>query len=641
MNRLSYIFIISTLLLHFGCNKQKKDTSSVIFEYQNPIHFDKAAGWYTDLVRDPHIIKEGNRYYLTHTMIPPGSQYDPIKRNNGMSPGVRLYSTANFKDWKAEGWIIKSEDLPTDCPYKDLFWAPEIRKIHNKFYIVVCAGNLKHGNSDCFIGVADSITGPYKHFTQLKGGGCDANLFEDKDGKVYVYKIGHKICVQEVDLSGIEKGDIHWVGEEKVAIDDSPSQNKFWVDSWKEGQWIKERNGKYYLFYSVHVPGRDSYQRFQYWVTVAYANHPMGPWTQDKNPGIFWGGHVSVFDGPDNNWWYSYKNEKFDATCEDYLCIDPVSFLPDGTIAVSNPTPFDTITQILANGKIRQMKKAPKPIPSYPTPPPFDSPRLLPLKKYTQKARRIGDWNFSSLSDNSPINEGKVFEKKEIYLKNNAGETYRSLISSEGWNDAGILKFEKLPFGNDSIRAVDISNGSLRFFSDSGIPPLNDNNNFTVWIRVLLKNTGWRDMEILSIPNRWSIYTTKNGNLDVVFGERSYFGSQPNKIPPGIILTEQYLDNVLMQDMPRLKINTWNDIAFSFEGDASVNDLHKKEVKVYLNGKLIAQKSGRTVFQNGGELFLSAGNTTMARFNGLVARLIYWKGIVSENEIARLSADNN
>ena len=96
-----------------------------------------------------------------------------------------------------------------------------------------------------------------------------------------------------------------------------------------------------------------------------------------------------------------------------------------------------------------------------------------------------------------------------------------------------------------------------------------------------------------------------------------------------------------MQDMPRLKINTWNDIAFSFEGDASVNDLHKKEVKVYLNGKLIAQKSGRTVFQNGGELFLSAGNTTMARFNGLVARLIYWKGIVSENEIARLSADNN
>ena len=88
MNRLSYIFIISTLLLHFGCNKQKKDTSSVIFEYQNPIHFDKAAGWYTDLVRDPHIIKEGNRYYLTHTMIPPGSQYDPIKRNNGMSPGV-------------------------------------------------------------------------------------------------------------------------------------------------------------------------------------------------------------------------------------------------------------------------------------------------------------------------------------------------------------------------------------------------------------------------------------------------------------------------------------------------------------------------------------------------------------------------
>ena len=73
MNRLSYIFIISTLLLHFGCNKQKKDTSSVIFEYQNPIHFDKAAGWYTDLERNPHVIKKVIDI-ITYTMTTPDSE---------------------------------------------------------------------------------------------------------------------------------------------------------------------------------------------------------------------------------------------------------------------------------------------------------------------------------------------------------------------------------------------------------------------------------------------------------------------------------------------------------------------------------------------------------------------------------------
>jgi len=91
------------------------------FAWQNPIHFDPAADIYGDRLRDPHIIRVDDTYYLTATMTPCGGpeEYDPYKRHDGSSPGLRLYSTKDFKTWKAEGWIINGDALPADCPYKN------------------------------------------------------------------------------------------------------------------------------------------------------------------------------------------------------------------------------------------------------------------------------------------------------------------------------------------------------------------------------------------------------------------------------------------------------------------------------------------------------------------------------------------
>lgn len=35
------------------------------------------------------------------------NDYDPYAPHQGSCSGVRLYSTKDFKTWKAEGWIIR------------------------------------------------------------------------------------------------------------------------------------------------------------------------------------------------------------------------------------------------------------------------------------------------------------------------------------------------------------------------------------------------------------------------------------------------------------------------------------------------------------------------------------------------------
>jgi len=36
---------------------------------------------------------------------------------NGSSPGITRYSSPDLKAWKFESWLVKSSELPADCPY--------------------------------------------------------------------------------------------------------------------------------------------------------------------------------------------------------------------------------------------------------------------------------------------------------------------------------------------------------------------------------------------------------------------------------------------------------------------------------------------------------------------------------------------
>ena len=584
------------------------------FEWQNPIHFDKAAGAWKDKMRDPHIIRVDDTYYLTSTMTPCGGpeEYDPYKRYEGSSPGLRLYSTKDFKEWKAECWIIKGDELPDDCPYKNQNWAPEIHHINGKFHVVTYADNWKSGDApDCYVGVADKVTGPYEHITQLKGAGCDVTFTTDDDGKVYAYMIGNGIRVQQADLTGIEHGDIKLVGPVKMAVEPVYADKGLWVDKWTEGPWVRRRGGKYYLFYAVHLLVTDGRPSNQYYIDLSYADHPMGPWTQDERPGVFWGGHGAVFDGPDGRWWYSYKNEKFNGAGEDFLCIDPLDFLSDGRIASGDPTAYDIITRIAPDHSVTRTPAKPKPVPVYEPLPPVAPPTMLPAVKCTYEARKSGDWNFVAAGDGTTLPMGTIKEGT-LTLSNAAGFAFvaRALARPAG---PAIVE-------HDGHHALDTSGGNLVFPERSAPPQLNVNKNFSVWARVMpLQSPTLQPQGFVSDVGRWSVGRGRDGRLTADFGP--------------------HLRNIMRGAAPTLENNHWYDIGITFEGDANPQDLHEDIAKVYLDGKLVGSSTGRGMFNNRGDFQIGSswydGNN---KFAGLIEHVIFWDGVVGESEMAALSA---
>jgi len=311
------------------------------FDYTNPLAFKYPTPERPDEseIRDPCIIHEGDRYYLTYTVWPfsDSSSKDPAKPDMRSSPGIALYSSADMKSWKFENWIVKSSELPDDCPYKHRFWAPEIHKIQGKFYVIFTADNWlkKEYNATgdwgyhAFVGVADKVTGPYKHITYIKDSACDTTLMDAKNGKVYAIMPFGDLFEQEIDLSRLSEGKIT-LGERKKILTCDNADIQQPSPKYLEGPWGFKAKGKFYLFYA------ETYED-SYWTGVAYADSPEGPWRKDPRGKVFEGGHLAVFDGPDGRGWFSYRGES-QPEARARLCIDPFSIGPDGMIVTDKPT---------------------------------------------------------------------------------------------------------------------------------------------------------------------------------------------------------------------------------------------------------------------------------------------------------------
>jgi len=334
----------------------KTTVAKTPFSYENPIqfsypYFNGTTERQISELRDPAIIREGNTYYLifTHYPFTHHTSRDSTKIDYNSSPGIRLYSSKDLKNWKIENWLVKSSELPIDCPYKHRFWAPEIHKMNGKFYLVFYADNWIKDSYNlagkmgyvAFVGVSNKVTGPYKHISWLKGGGCDTNIFGDTDGKTYAIMPFDNEYVQEADLKNINKDDIKLVGERKMVISkDNSDIGKKTAPNYMEGPWMYKRNGKYLLFTASPYPNKNKDGSPMdllpgYWVGVGTADNIWGPYK--KQPQVFKGGHIAIFIGPDGKEWYSYRGES-GGIAQGKLCIDPLQFDNDGFVVPTVPT---------------------------------------------------------------------------------------------------------------------------------------------------------------------------------------------------------------------------------------------------------------------------------------------------------------
>jgi len=352
----SIIAIVSlSALVGFSINCGAEELSTEdrqVFTYTNPLPFEyEALGKIRRELRDPCIVRQGDTYYLVFTVWPFSNREEHRLNlpNQGGSPGIKLYSSRDLKKWKFENWLVKSDQLPEDCPYKNRFWAPEIHKIAGRFFLIFTADNwIKKeynpagtwGTSGyAFVGVADNITGPYINITYLDGGACDTSLFEDTDGKTYAVIPAYNVYVQQIDLSRIAQGRVSLVGTRKLAVQCSNDDIGLSAEAdYQEGPWMFRKDDRYFLLYAgPYREAKNPSEKQGYWASIAYADNVMGPWKKDPRGQVFHGGHTAVFEGPDDRFWFSYRWE-MNNRHRGLLCIDPITIDENGLVQPSGPS---------------------------------------------------------------------------------------------------------------------------------------------------------------------------------------------------------------------------------------------------------------------------------------------------------------
>jgi len=286
------------------------------FRYTNPITNDPALA-----MRDHCIIKVGDTWYCTGTSHPIWT---------GRNPGVRLLISKDMLNWNHHSWLIDAALLPENCPYNGRFWAPEIHYIKNKYYLIVNSGQVTENDPkgmdthSIWLFSAPEVTGPY---TLVNGPltnqyNNDATIFEDDDGRTYLYCSGNGLFQAEINLN---TGTL--LGSICKFLDKREPDYPEWMVGGIEGPFVIKKDGYYFMFFSTWTRG--------YELGLLRAAKPLGPWELVSNEPIFGTrkknyrtelakqggyenlqftdtddpfcetGHNALFEGPDGQLWSS------------------------------------------------------------------------------------------------------------------------------------------------------------------------------------------------------------------------------------------------------------------------------------------------------------------------------------------------
>lgn len=330
------------------------------FRYTNPITREVDLG-----MRDHCIVKVGKTWYCTGTSHPIWT---------GANPGVRLLVSDDLVHWRHHSWIIDAARLGADCPYNGRFWAPEIHRIRDRFWLTVNSGQVTEAdpkgmkNHSVWLFSAAEITGPY----DLVNGPLtaqynnDATLFEDDDGEVYLYCSGNGLFQAPIDL---DSGKL--IGPIDKFLDKRSPGNPDWMVGGIEGPFVVKREGTYFMFFSTWTRG--------YELGLLKSSRPLGPWELVSREPIFGTrkkgfrpelaqeggyadlrfsdspdpfcetGHNALFEGPDGKLWsschylmYDKRPYPYSQTFEAWEAYPQLGYEPleyrDGRFFIGGPT---------------------------------------------------------------------------------------------------------------------------------------------------------------------------------------------------------------------------------------------------------------------------------------------------------------
>ena len=242
-----------------------------------------------------------------------------------------VFSSSNLTDWTDHGVIVTQNKVPWVRPDSYSMWAPDCIERNGKYYFYFPTSpkdTTTYGRGFTIgVATADKPEGPYTpEATPIKGvHGIDPNVFIDKSGQAYLYWSAGNIYGAKLKSNMLEL-------DSKVdTLGVLPAKGL------KEGPYMFERNGIYYLTYP-HVENK--IERLEY----AIGNNPLGPFKfegviMDESPSGCWTNHHSIIQFKDQ-WYLFYHDRNYSPRFDKARSIraDSLSFNADGSIKKVIPT---------------------------------------------------------------------------------------------------------------------------------------------------------------------------------------------------------------------------------------------------------------------------------------------------------------
>lgn len=296
--------------------------SSISFA-QNPLIMDQYTA-------DPSARVFGDRVYVfpSHDIL---ATEGKGRKDWFCMEDYHVFSSANLTEWTDHGMIVQQNKVPWVKPDSYSMWAPDCIERNGKYYFYFPSTpkdtiNSKRGFT-VGVAIANKPEGPYiPEPNEIKGiSGIDPNVFIDKDGQAYLYWSGGNIFVAKLKENMTE------LDSEVKTIENLPTKGL------KEGPYLFERNGIYYLTYP-HVENK--IERLEY----AIADNPLGPFKvagviMDESPTGCWTNHHSIIEFK-KQWYLFYHHNDLSPQFDKARSIraDYLHFNPDGSIQKVIPT---------------------------------------------------------------------------------------------------------------------------------------------------------------------------------------------------------------------------------------------------------------------------------------------------------------
>ena len=283
----------------------------------NPI----LPGWYAD--PEAHVFN--NEYWIYPTYSAPYDQQTFLD----------AFSSRDLVTWQKHERIVDASQVKW---VRRALWAPSIVEKDGWYYLFFGANDIQNDQQPGGIGVARSRSpaGPFEDYLgkplidRFHNGAqpIDQFVFKDRDGAYYIVYGGWRHC-------NIARLNADFTGF--IPFPDGSTFKEITPSGYVEGAYMLLKDGKYYFMWS-----EGGWTGPNYAVAYAVGNSPLGPFERigrilQQNPSVATGaGHHSVLQSPRSGTWYIvYHRRPVGETDRNsrVVCIDELTFNPDGTIA--------------------------------------------------------------------------------------------------------------------------------------------------------------------------------------------------------------------------------------------------------------------------------------------------------------------